>query len=226
MTAGANTVRLVPRRSLHSDVLAALRDMIIEGELPAGERINETALYPQLGVSRTPLREALKALASEGLVDLVPNRGAVVRRFTLDDVTQMLEAVKVIETFTARAACERASADEIDALQRLHNQMRACYKSGDRLEYFKLNQDIHSGLVRAGHNEPLATMHTGLQARLKRIRYIGNEAPEKWSGAMAEHEEMMVALTARASDALAEVVGRHMDETLKRVADQIEISQA
>jgi DNA-binding GntR family transcriptional regulator len=226
MSAGANTVRLVPRRSLHSDVLAALRDMIIEGELPAGERINETALYPQLGVSRTPLREALKALASEGLVELVPNRGAVVRRFTLDDVTQMLEAVKVIETFAARGACERATADEIGALQRLHNQMRACYRSGDRLEYFKLNQDIHSGLVCAGHNEPLAAMHTGLQARLKRIRYIGNEAPQKWSGAMAEHDEMMVALKARAPDALAEVVGRHMDETLKRVADQIEISQA
>jgi DNA-binding GntR family transcriptional regulator len=225
MAAGANTVRLVPRRSLHSDVLAALRDMIIEGELPAGERINETALYPQLGVSRTPLREALKALASEGLVELVPNRGAVVRRFTLDDVTQMLEAVKVIETFAARAACERATADEIGALKLLHNQMRACFRSEDRLEYFKLNQDIHSGLVRAGHNEPLAAMHTGLQARLKRIRYIGNEAPAKWSGAMAEHDEMMVALTARDRDALAEVVGRHMDETLKRVADQIEISQ-
>jgi DNA-binding GntR family transcriptional regulator len=226
MTAVQNTVRLVPRRSLHSDVLAALRDMIIEGELPAGERINETALYPQLGVSRTPLREALKALASEGLVELVPNRGAVVRRFTLDDVTQMLEAVKVIEMFTARAACERATAEEIPALQLLHSRMRACYKSGDRLEYFKLNQEIHSGLVRAGHNDPLATMHSGLQARLKRIRYIGNEAPRKWSGAMAEHEEMMVALNARAPDALAEVVGRHMDETLKRVADQIEISQA
>jgi DNA-binding GntR family transcriptional regulator len=225
MAAGANTVRLVPRRSLHSDVLAALRDMIIEGELPAGERINETALYPQLGVSRTPLREALKALASEGLVELVPNRGAVVRRFTLNDVTQMLEAVKVIEMFAARAACERAGADEISALQSLHSRMRACYNEGDRLEYFKLNQEIHSGLVHAAHNEPLAAMHTGLQARLKRIRYIGNEAPQKWSGAMGEHEEMMVALTARDRDSLAEVVGRHMDETLKRVADQIEISQ-
>ena len=218
-----NTIRLVPRRSLHSDVLAALRDMIIEGELPAGERINETALYPRLGVSRTPLREALKALASEGLVELVPNRGAVVRRFTLDDVTHMLEAIKVIETFAVRAACQRAGADEISSLQLLHTQMRDCYRAKDRLEYFKLNQDIHTGLVRAGHNDTLAGMHAALQARLKRIRYIGNEAPAKWSGAMAEHEEMMAALKDRDGDALAEVVGRHMDETLKRVTDQIEI---
>ncbi len=224
--AAANMARLVPRRSLHSDVLAALRDMIIEGELPAGERINETALYPQLGVSRTPLREALKALASEGLVELVPNRGAVVRRFTLDDVTQMLEAVKVIETFAARAVCTRATVEEVSALQLLHKQMRACYRTKNRLEYFKLNQDIHTGLVRAGHNEPLSTMHAGLQARLKRIRYIGNEAPQKWAGAMGEHEEMLAALIVRDGDALAEVVGRHMDETLRRVADQIEISQA
>ncbi len=216
-----DTKRLVPRRSLHTDVLAALRDMIIEGELPAGERINETALYPRLGVSRTPLREALKALASEGLVDLVPNRGAIVCRFTLDAVTQMLEAIKVIETFAARAACERATTTEISEIQQLHQQMRRCYAKKDRLNYFKLNQDIHTGLVRAGHNDTLLAMHAGLQARLKRIRYIGNEAPKKWSGAMAEHEAIMIALKARDGDALAEVVGRHMDETLKRVADQI-----
>jgi DNA-binding GntR family transcriptional regulator len=215
------TIRLVPRRSLHNDVLATLRDMIIEGELPAGERINETALYPRLGVSRTPLREALKALASEGLVELVPNRGAVVCTFTLQKVTDMLEAVKVIETFAARAACERATAAEISSLQQLHTQMCTCYRARARLEYFKLNQDIHSSLVRAGHNEPLMSMHAALQARLKRIRYIGNAAPEKWSGAMAEHEAMMAALLIRDGNALAEVVGRHMDETLKRVADQL-----
>jgi DNA-binding GntR family transcriptional regulator len=220
MSALAQTaVRLVPRRSLHSDVLATLRDMIIEGELPAGERINETALYPRLGVSRTPLREALKALASEGLVELVPNRGAVVCKFTLQGVAEMLEAVKVIEMFAVRAACERADADEISLLQQMHQQMCACYRAKERLDYFKLNQDIHSGLVRAGHNEQLAAMHTALQARLKRIRYIGNQAPEKWAGAMAEHEAMMTALQARDGNALAEVVGRHMDETLKRVAD-------
>ena len=216
-----DNVRLVQRRSLHNDVLAALRDLIIEGELPAGERINETALYPRLGVSRTPLREALKALASEGLVELVPNRGAVVKRFTLDDVTQMLEAVKVIETFAARAACERATVDEIAGISQLHGRMRKRYAAKDRLEYFKLNQDIHTALVRAAHNKSLAGMHDALQARLKRIRYIGNEAPEKWSGAMAEHEAMIAALVRRNADALAEVMGRHMDETLMRVADQI-----
>lgn len=215
------TVRLVPRRSLHSDVLAAVRDMIIEGELPAGDRINETALFPRLGVSRTPLREALKALASEGLVDLVPNRGAIVRRLTLDDVTQMLEAVRVIETFAARAACERASAAEIVAIGRLHAAMCERYAARDRLAYFKLNQDIHSGLVRASHNETLAAMHDMLQSRLKRIRYIGNEAPDTWAAALAEHETMMTALVRRDENALADVVGRHMDETLKRVAGRI-----
>ena len=215
------TERLIRRRSLHDDVLAALRDMIIEGELPAGERINETALYPRLGVSRTPLREALKALASEGLVELVPNRGAIVRRFALDDVTHMLEAIKVIETFAARAACERASAAEIAQIAKLHKSMRARYAAKDRLEYFKLNQDIHSLLVRASHNPTLAAMHDSLQARLKRIRFIGNGAPEKWAGALAEHEAMIVALKSRDGEALAEVVGRHMDETLRRVADQL-----
>jgi DNA-binding GntR family transcriptional regulator len=214
-------IRRVERRSLHADVLAALRDMIIEGELPAGERINETALYPRLGVSRTPLREALKALASEGLVDLVPNRGAIVRRFSLADVTSMLEAVKVLETFAAGAAADRATAEDLSAIRELHTAMRRRYAMKDRLEYFKLNQAIHSAIVRAAHNDTISAIHDALQARLKRIRYIGNEAPDKWAGAMAEHEDMMTALDHRDGAALAAVIGRHMDETLKRVADRI-----
>ena len=167
------------------------------------------------------MREALKALASEGLVELVPNRGAVVRRFLLADVTHMLEALKVIETFSARTACERATDAEIATIQKLHQQMRARFKSKQRLEYFKLNQQIHANLVSAAHNDTLAAVHEALQARLKRIRYIGNEAPRKWAGAMAEHEAMITALVKRDGEALAEVVERHMDETLKRIADQI-----
>ena len=101
-------VMRITRVTLHDAVLNQIRDMIIEGQLKPGTRINEGQVGAMLGVSRTPLREAIKTLASEGLVELVPAKGAVVRRFSLQDVRDMLEAVGALEQFAARLACERA----------------------------------------------------------------------------------------------------------------------
>jgi len=214
-------VERIQRRTLHDEVVARVRDMIIEGQLQAGSRINESELGLRLGVSRTPLREAIKTLAQEGLVELVPSKGAVVRQFTLQDVAHMLEAIKAIEQFAVRQACQRASDAEIADVLRLHKAMLKEYRNRNRLSYYKLNQAIHSELVRIGGNPVIAELHETLQSRLKRIRYIGNQEPAKWDGAMAEHEEMVKALSARDGKALAEVMGHHMDKTLERVSDSL-----
>lgn len=211
----------ISQRTLHDEVIARVRDLIIEGELPAGSRINESDLGPRLGVSRTPLREAIRTLASEGLVELVPRRGAIVRRFSIDDVRSMLEAIGILEAAAARLACERATDPEIAKVQALHDSMMHRYEARERLAYFKLNQAIHAAIVSLSHNPVLTELHERLQARLKRIRYIGNEAPAKWAGAVKEHELMMRALTARDADALAEALSLHVDQTLVRVADRI-----
>jgi DNA-binding GntR family transcriptional regulator len=220
---GAHSLQPFPepirQRTLHDEVTARVRDMIIEGTLAAGARINESELGPRLGVSRTPLREAIRTLASEGLIELVPRKGAVVRRFSAADVQSMLETVAVLEQAAARLACRRASQGEIDRVVGLHEAMMSRYRSRQRLAYFKLNQAIHTAIVQLAHNPVTAEVHEMLQSRLKRIRYLGNEAPEKWAAAVAEHEQMIAALVARDGDALAEVLGRHMDKTLERVAD-------
>jgi DNA-binding GntR family transcriptional regulator len=208
----------IHRRTLHDEVLPRVRDMIIEGVIEAGTRINETELGLRLGVSRTPLREAIKTLAGEGLIELVTSKGAVVRRFSRDDVAHMLESIKLFETFSAKQACLHATDVEIKAVAKLHKSMVQEYKKRNRLNYYKLNQAIHSELVRLGGNPVIADLHGMMQARLKRIRYLGNQEPEKWAGAMAEHEEMMKALAERNGEALAEVMGRHMDQTLLRVS--------
>jgi len=221
MAKQTDSIEPIHRRTLHGEVLPRLRDMIIEGVLEAGMRINETELCMKLGVSRTPLREAIKTLAGEGLIELVMSKGAVVRRFTRRDVANMLETIKLFEMFAAKAACTNATDAEIKAVAQLHKAMVQEYKKRNRLGYYKLNQDIHSELVRLGGNPEIADLHTMIQARLKRIRYLGNEEPTKWAGALAEHEEMMKALAARNGNALAEVMGRHMDQTLFRVSDTL-----
>lgn len=206
-------------RTLHDEVVMRVRDMIIEGRLAPGQRVNEVAIGKQLGVSRTPLREAIKTLMGEGLIVIVPARGAVVRAFTTADVRDTLEAIKAIEQFAGQRACERASDAEIARIGALHEAMLALYRKRERLEYFKLNQEIHTAIVRASGNDVLAATHDALQARIRRIRFLGNEAPEKWAGAVAEHEDMMAALRTRDGAALAAVLGKHMDNTLVRVGD-------
>lgn len=209
------------RRTLHDELVDRVRGLIVEGQLPPGTRIHEGQLGQALGVSRTPLREALKVLASEGLIELVPGRGAIVRKLTARDVREMLDVLVALETLAGRLACENATAGEIATLRRTHDEMMAFYRSGNRLEYYWRNQAIHAALARLSGNALLASMHQVIQARLRRIRYIGNEEPDKWAGAVAEHEAMMTALEARDGIALADAVSRHLDQTWARVVGKI-----
>jgi len=211
----------IARPTLHDAIVARVRDMIIEGELTPGTRLHEGNLGKMLGVSRTPLREALKFLVSEGLLDLSPGRGAVVRQFTAKDVHDSLIVLGNLEGLAGRLACEHATDAEIQAVRQLHDRMMEMYEKRDRLPYFKLNQNIHSAILRLSKNEALVSVHNVLQARLKRIRYIGNEGPEKWAGAVADHEEMITALEARDTDRLSTILNDHMIKTWDRVRNAI-----
>ena len=211
----------IARPSLHDAIVTRVRDMVIEGRLAPGSRIHEGKLGGELGVSRTPLREALKFLASEGLLELSPGRGALVRQFSAKDVQDALTVIGHMEGLAGRLACANASDAEIREVRQLHDRMMEMYRLRDRLPYFKLNQAIHSAILHLSKNDSLAYVHGILQARLRRIRYIGNEGPEKWAGAVADHEEMIVALEARDGDRLSAAMVAHMDRTWDRVRNAI-----
>lgn len=211
----------IARQSLHDLVANRLRDLIIEGVLAPGDRLNEVGLCEDLGVSRTPLREAIKTLVGEGLVDSRPGRGNFVRKFSPEDVHGMLEVLAELEGLAGRLACERAGDAAIAAIVKIHEEMLGYYRTGERLPYYKLNQQIHSLIAAASGNRTLIEMHDNIQARMKRLRFIGNSGPEKWRDAVAEHEEMIVALKNRDAAALSEVLHRHMRNTWTRVRDSI-----
>ena len=109
--------------SLHDDVLGRLRDFVVEGHLPSGARIPERELCARFAVSRTPLREALKVLAAEGLVELLPNRGARVRAFTEAGIRHLFEVIAGLDFVAGRLACVRISDEDIAAVERLHLDM-------------------------------------------------------------------------------------------------------
>lgn len=209
------------RRPLHEEVAVRLRDLITQGLIPPGTRLNEVALCAQLGVSRTPLREAVRMLAGEGLVELVPARGAVVRRLTRKDVADSLVVLKSLEMLAGRLACSQGPDSGIAAIEALHHDMMERYRAQDRLGYFKLNQSIHTSIVALPGNATLIWAHEAIQSRMKHIRFIGNAAPRKWADAVAEHEEMIRSLKAREGEALASILGKHLDNTYERVKEMI-----
>ena len=211
----------IVRQTLHEAVLGRVRDMVIEGVLAPGTRINEVQLCRGLGVSRTPLREALKTLAGEGLIELVPSRGAMVRKLTPKEVQGELEVLEALEALAGRLACERGGDDAIAAVVATHAAMMRLYEAGDRLNYYKLNQQIHTDIVALADNATLSETQGAIQARLKRIRFIGNHAPEKWQDAVAEHEAMIQALIVRDGAALAEILAHHLRQTWRRVRDVV-----
>jgi DNA-binding GntR family transcriptional regulator len=211
----------ITRRTLHDEVVSRVRDMIVDGRLEPGSRLHEGPICEELGVSRTPLREAFKVLASEGLIEILPNRGAVVRAFTPKDVWDTLVVLGHLEALAADLVCKEASETEIAAVRALHDRMMAEYARRNRMEYFKLNQAIHSAIVTLSKNDTLRALHENLQARLKRIRYVGNESAPKWQGAVDDHAEIIAALEARDGARLGAILRQHMMNTWTRVSQTL-----
>lgn len=202
---------------------AAIRDMILADELSPGERVPEHALATRLGISRTPLREALKLVAAEGLLDLAPNRGAVVANPGPGEIRDMVQVMAVLEALAAELACQKASDGEIAELRALTHEMHAAYVRRDRPTYFRLNQSIHLGIIAAARNPALAETHARLNARCYRVLYMSNERSERWHLAVQDHERMAELLAARDEAALSALARRHRavvwDEVNPRLAD-------
>ena len=211
----------IARQPLHELVAGRVRDMIIEGRLAPGDQVNESRLCAELGVSRTPMREAIRTLAGEGLITLRPGRSTIVRAFTPAEVKEMLDVIAELEALAGQKACANASDAEIATIQSVHDAMMDHFRAGERLAYYKLNQTIHSMIVAASGNSTLVEMHDLLQSRMKRIRFVGHNAPENWQGAVAEHEEMIAALMNRNGSDLAAVLRRHIENTWSRVKTAI-----
>jgi DNA-binding GntR family transcriptional regulator len=198
------------RESLHDRLVTGLRDLIVEGELLAGARVPERLLCERFGVSRTPLREALKVLASEGLVDLLPNRGARVARLSERDVDDMFQVMAALESLSGALACERASEAELAEIRALHYQMLAHYMRRQLPDYFKLNQAIHEAIMDAARNPVLKTTYLALAGRIRRARYLANMSEERWAEAVAEHEAILGALIVRDAPRLSQLLATHL----------------
>lgn len=197
-------------RTLPATVAGQLRERIIQGEFPPGARLNERALCDLLGVSRTPLREAFRVLAAEGLVQIEPNRGAQVVALSEANIREAFEVIGGLEAMSCRLACERATDTEIAEIRALTYEMMASHARHDLPTYFRTNREIHERISLAAHNSLLKQLYDAQNARIQNLRFVSNENRQKWDLAMREHIEMAEALEARDADRLAGIMRQHL----------------
>jgi DNA-binding GntR family transcriptional regulator len=212
-------VEPISRNSLHDELAVRLRRMIVEDTLKPGSRINERQLCELFGVSRTPLREAIKVLAREGYVRLTPNRGATVAALTAEDLEEAFPVMGVLEALAGELAARNATDGQIGAVLEAHVRMRAAFEAGDRPTYFALNEAIHVGIAEAAGNATLAQMQRSLDGRVRRGRYQANISPARWRQAMEEHEDIAEALAARDAARLSSVLRCHLQNKLAALRD-------
>lgn len=210
-------IESITRRSLHTELVDRIRAIIVEGPLTPGTKVPERELCERFGVSRTPMREALKVLAAEGLVVLEPNRGAWVAKVTMAELEEVFPVMGALEALSGELACRHITDGELDHIAKTHAIMVRHYKAGRLADYFRANQEIHEAILAAARNATLAAQYRALASRVRQARYLANMSEDRWRQAVAEHEEILAALKARDGVRLAEILKRHLGNKLTTV---------
>ncbi len=204
------TSSVIARRSLHDELVDLLHEMLLAGELRPGEKVNEQALCARFGVSRTPLREALKVLASGGLITLSPNRGASVVRITPEEIDELFPIMGALEGLAGELACARITDAQVAEIRRMHDAMVEHYELGESARYLKLNRAIHEAIFAAAGNAELTALYHTLMIRTHSVRFIAKKSPHRWKEAVDDHVEIMDALEKRDGPRLSALLNLHL----------------
>lgn len=215
----------MPGAVLHGQVAQRLRQMLVEGQIAPGAKLNERELCEQLKVSRTPLREAIKTLAAEGLVELLPNRGAIAVQLGEADILNTFEVMAGLEGLSGELAAQRITPEELAEIEAMHYEMKAAYTRRDLSNYYRLNMAIHAAINTAARNPVLVTTYHQVNARLQALRFRSNLDGEKWARALQEHERMVSALHRRDGAALRAELVAHLGHKRDVVLEQLRTAQ-
>jgi DNA-binding GntR family transcriptional regulator len=211
---------------LHEEATDRLRDLIVQGRLAPGTRLNERLLTGQFGLSRTPLREAFKVLATEGLVELLPNRGAIVSHVDPVRLAETMAVMGALEALAGEFACRNATDGQINEIRSLHYEMLANHARRDLAGYFKFNQAIHLKIVKYSGNAVLYNAYRQMNANVRRARYMANLSQERWDAAVREHGEILDALAARDVSRIKTLLADHLAHKLSSVLAELQAAPA
>lgn len=205
----------VEHETLNLRIYQELKDLIQQGVLPMGSRLNEKSLSEQMGVSRTPLREAIVKLCEDGLVELRPRRGAIVATYRERDVNEIYDVRKAVEGLAARLVIEHASDEEIQELQEIVDYGRRLLQADDGDGHVHQDQRFHQGLIRLSRNSRLVPIEAQLRAQVQAIRAMVAQKPGRMYQAADEHDAIIAALRGRDASAAVLLLEEHI-ESVKR----------
>ncbi len=203
----------IPRTRLHDELVAELRDMILLCELVPGSRVPERDLCVKFAISRTPLREALKVLASSGLLELRLNRGAWVPPLRSAEVREIFDVFASLERRVGELAAPLTTDRDLRDIKKLHQRLVAEWRDGDLDRLFRTDLAFHRRLVEAARNPTLAAIHENLALRVERARYIVGTTPARMAIAMDEHQAILDAILRRDPDSAAAALFAHSIKT-------------
>ncbi|MCC5867016.1 MAG: GntR family transcriptional regulator [Gammaproteobacteria bacterium] len=215
----------IPRRPLQEEIAARLRAEIVEGLWAPGSRLQERVLCERYGVSRSPLREAFQVMAKEGLLELLPGRGAVVTRPTAIDAVEHAEVLMALEVLAIDLACSRATDEQLVDIRQLHERMRACSKRHDVARYFELNNTVHRAIVAASGNAALVSTHEGIQRFITRLQNLSGALEAVTDDSFEEHEEFIAALLARDRERATSRLHAHLLSTVEKIKQRLAASR-
>ncbi len=213
----------IPLR-LHDEVVNKLRGMILRCELLPGSRVAERELCEQFGISRTPLREAMKVLAASGLVELWPNRGAKIAPLDPAEIADVFNVLALLERRAGELCAPRLEARDLAGLQRLHDRLTAYADLKQQEAMLKVDLQIHRTLVKAAGSPTLLSVHDALAIKVERARYyVFGGLPERAHEAMQEHARILDAALALDAGRLAGELYNHCIKTRDAVVAAVSI---
>jgi DNA-binding GntR family transcriptional regulator len=200
----------ITRRRLVDDAAQTLRDAILEGRFPSGSRLRQEDLADQLGISRTPIREALGRLQHEGLIDLLPSGGVRVAALDLDEAVDLYDLREMLDGLAARLAATRASEAMVTTLGKTLVQMKRCVDRRDGNHWFTPHVAFHEEILRAAGNRPLLRQASVVRLSIQRFHPLLLTTRDRLAQAYREHREIHEAIAAHDAEAAERLARAHI----------------
>ena len=210
---------------LRDVVFNTLRKAILRGELKPGERLMEIPLANKLGVSRTPIREAIRKLELEGLVLMIPRKGAEVAQITEKNMQDVLEVRKALEELSVQLACERITPEQVEEMKMAAEDFRKVLKSGDVTKIAEADVKFHDIIFAATNNQRLITLLNNLREQMYRFRVEYLKQKECYPQLLEEHDKLIALISGGEVEEACELMGCHIDNQASTVSDVIRRDQ-
>ncbi len=206
-------IKLDSYKPLREVVAETLREAIVNGTLNPGERLMEIQLAEELGVSRTPVREAIRKLELEGFVVMIPRRGTYVADLSIKDINEVFEIRTALDVLAAGLAVERITEDELEQLERLLVEIGELIETDDTDRIVEVDSQFHDVLYRASRNDRLVGIINNLREQFTRFRSISIQYPGRMVKSVEEHRRLVEAIASRDTELAQQIAREHMENS-------------